>query len=256
FRQSLRISHEISHGAGEANAQLALGMLARRRRQLDRAEECHRRALDLANAAGARRESELAREFLAEVELDPGNGPAGLALIEPALEEARSQAPTGDVVMELTIRLGSALRLVGRREEAHTQLLRGLAMAEAAGDRIEHSIALRELAHLDALQGHASGMESRLRSAAQVFEQLGELYELAVTLAAWAAYRGERTVSVRKRLALEPVADAARRAALIFRQLNVIPPAAEALLSLARLESERERYDQALSLLEQAEQWL
>jgi len=231
-------------------------MLARRRRQLDRAEECHRRALDLANAAGARRESELAREFLAEVELDRGNGPAALALIEPALEEARSQAPQGDVAMELTIRLGMALRLVGRREEAHTQLLRGMAMAEAAGDRIEHAIALRELARLDALRGHASGMESRLHSAAQVFEQLGELYELAVTLGAWAEYLGEMTASVRNRLPLEPVADAARRAALIFRQLNVVPLAAEALLALARLESERECYDQALSLLEQAEQWL
>src|SRR5205814_7570466 len=32
--------------------------------------------------------------------------------------------------------------------------------------------------------------------------------------------------------------------------------AAEAMLTLARLESEREHYDQALSLLEQAEQWL
>ncbi len=256
FRQSLRISREISHASGEANAQLALGLLARRRRQLDRAEEHHRRALELANSSGARREAELAREFLAEVEIDRGNGVAALALIEPALEEARSQAPHGDVTMELTIRLGMALRLLGRTDEAQTQLLRGLALAESAGDRIEHSIALRELAHLDALRGHASGMEARLRAAAAVFEQLGELYELATTLAAWAEDLAVCSASVRNRLPLEPVADAARRAALIFRQLNVVPRAAEALLSLARLESERERYDQAVSLLEQAEQWL
>src|SRR5262249_61507191 len=120
---------------------LALVMLARRRRQLDRAEEHYRRALDLANAAGARRETELAREFLAELEIDRGNGAAALALIEPALEEARSQAPQGDVAMELTIRLGIALRLVRRLEEAHTQLSRGLAMAEAAGARLQYSIA-------------------------------------------------------------------------------------------------------------------
>jgi Nif-specific regulatory protein len=256
FRQSLRISREVSHPAGEANAHLALGMLARRRHQLDRAEEHHRRALELANAAGARREAELAREFLGEVELDRGNGPAALALIEPALEEARSQAPQGDVAMELTIRFGIALRLVGRLDEAQAQLLRGLAMAESAGDRIEHAIALRELARLDAVRGHASGMESRLQAAAQAFEQLGELFELATTLAAWSDDLALLSASVRHRIALEPVADAARRAALIFRQLNVVPLAAESLLSLARLESERERYDQALSLLEQAEQWL
>src|SRR5262245_4836544 len=256
FRRSLRISREISHGAGEASAQLALGMLARRRRQWDKAEELYHVALELSNKVGARREAELAGEFLAEIEIDRGNGPAALALIEPALEEVRAHAPQGDVAMELTIRLGMALRLLGRHDEAHAQLLRGLAMAESSGDRIEHSIALRELARLDALKGHASGMESRLRAATQVFEQLGELYELATTLAAWPEYLGEMATSVRNRIAIEPVADAARRAALIFRQLGVVPRAAESLLSLARLESERERFDQALSLLEQAEQWL
>ncbi len=256
YRHSLRISLELSHAGGEAMALLALGMLARRRRQLDRADDNFRKALELATHAGARREVELAREFMAEVEIDRGNGTAALALIEPALEEARSQAPQGDVTMELTIRLGMALRLVGRHDEAHTQLARGLAMAEAAGDRIEHSIALRELARLDALKGDASSMEARLRGAAQVFEQLGELYELATTLAAWPENLALMSASVRNRLAIEPIADAARRAALIFRQLNVVPLAAESLLALARIESERERYDQALSLLEQAEQWL
>ena len=256
YGHSLRIARELSHSSGEASAQLALGMLARRRRQLDRAEEMFRTALELSTRAGARREIELSREFLAEVELDRGNGPAALALIEPALEHSRVQAPNGDVTMELTIRLGMALRMVGRTAEAHAHLSRGLAMAESSGDRIEHSIALRELARLDALKGDAHTMETRLQAAALVFEQLGELYELATTLAAWAENLALMSSSVRSRLAIEPVADAARRAAVIFRQLNIVPLAAESLLSLARLESERERYDQALSLLEQAEQWL
>src|SRR5262245_62282550 len=65
FRQSLRISRQVSHEAGEAGAELALGMLARRRRQFDRAEELYRHALELANNSGARREAELAGEFLA-----------------------------------------------------------------------------------------------------------------------------------------------------------------------------------------------
>ena len=61
---------------------------------------------------------------------------------------------------------------------------------------------------------------------------------------------------MRLRLPLEPVADAAKRAATLFRQLGVVPLASEALLTLARLETEREHYDQALGLLEQAELWL
>ncbi len=256
FRQSLRIARELSHAPAEAGAQLALGMLARRRRQLERAEELFRAAAELSATSGARREASLAREFLAEVELDRGNGIAALALIEPALEDARVLSPNGDVAMELTIRAGMAMRMTGRIDEAQTMLTKGLAMAESAGDRIEHSIALRELARIDAIRGNASGMEARLRGAALVFEQLGELYELATTLASWPEDMALLSTSIRSRLPLEPVADAARRAAMIFRQLEVVPLAAEAMLSLARLESEREHYDAALSLLEQAEQWL
>ena len=62
--------------------------------------------------------------------------------------------------------------------------------------------------------------------------------------------------SQRMRVTLEPVADAARRAAALFRELGVLPLAAEALLVHARLQAEREHYDAAVSMLEQAEQWL
>jgi hypothetical protein len=99
-------------------------------------------------------------------------------------------------------------------------------------------------------------MEARLGSAVLLFEALGESYELATTLAAWPDCVAALSASARGRVVFEPVADAARRAALLFRQLELVPLAAEALLSLARLERERERFDQALGLLEQAEHWL
>jgi len=256
FRQSHRISIETGHVQGEAVALLALGMLARRRRQIDRADDQFRRALALAHDAGARREQLLAREFLGELEIERGNAAAGLALLEPALEDAIQIAPKGDLAAELATRTGMALLELGRHDDARAQLLRGLMLAESLGDRIEVSIAERSLARLDAATGNLVAAEMHLANAAQCFEQLGENYELAVTLMT----RGEALFlapsSVRLRAALEPIADAARRAAALFRQLGVLPMAAEALLTLARLESEREHYDQALSLLEQAEHLL
>lgn len=256
FRHSLRIAREVGHPTSEAQALLALGMLCRRRRQYDRASEHYERALELARQANAQRETQLAREFLAEIELDRGQGPAALRLLEPALEEAREGAPQGDMVMELETRVGLAMQLVGRLEDAHAHGMKGLALAERLGDRVEHSIALRALARLEAVRGQAAAMERHLRDAAQAFDQLGETYELATTLAEWGEYLLLLPTSTRLRLALDPVGDAARRAAAMFRQLGVVPLAAESLLTLARLESEREHYDQALSLLEQAELWL
>ena len=256
FRHSLRISREVRHAASEAQALLAMGMLARRRRQLERATDFDRQALELAENSGAVREALLAREFLAEIELDRDHGAGALQLLEPALEDAQLRAPQGDLVMELQIRMALALQLAGRPDDAQGFALKGMALAERLGDRVEQAVALRVLARLDAVRGHAAAMESRLRDAAQCFEQLGETYELASTLVHWGECLLLLPASVRLRLPLEPVADASRRGASLFRQLGVVPLAAEALLTLARLESEREHYDQALSLLEQAEQWL
>lgn len=256
FRQSLKISREIGHRSGEAGALLAFGLLARRRRQLGRAEEHFREALQLASLVGATREVGLAREFLAEVELDRGNAAPALALLEPALEDARERAPQGDMTMELSIRTGLALLALERLPEAERHLVNGLALAERLGDRIEHAIAERSLGRLEAARGRAASLEARVRAAAAVFEQLNEVYELATTLASWADALFLLPASARLRVALEPVSDAGKRAAILFRQLGVPALSAETYLSLARLEIEREHFDTASTLLEQAEAWL
>lgn len=256
FRQALRVSRETGHAGFEASALLALGMLARRRRQSDRAEQYFRRALELAARAGASRNVQLAHEFLAELSIDRGDGAAALHELLPALEEVLQYAPAGDMEAELSTRTGMAYALTGDLDRAQQHLLRGWTLAEKLGDRVESAIALRALARVDAQRAHADAMELKLRDAAQVFEQLSEPYELAATLTAWAESLLLLPASERLRRPLEPVSDAVRRATALFRQLGVPARAAEAQLSLARLESERERYDVALGLLEQAEQWL
>jgi transcriptional regulator with GAF, ATPase, and Fis domain/Tfp pilus assembly protein PilF len=256
FRQSLRIAREIGHRGGESAALLALGLLARRRRQFDAAEEQFQRALSLATESASERERLLAREFLGELALDRGDTAAALNYVEPALADALAMAPRGDMAAELETRFGLALLHAGRPDDAQPHLLRGLVLSEELGDRIEVSITERALARMDAMRGDAVGMETKLRAVANAFEQLGETYELALTLETWGELLALLPSSVRMRLPLEPVADAARRASAIFRQLGVIAAAAECILTLARLEAEREHYDQALALLEQAEQWL
>jgi len=77
-----------------------------------------------------------------------------------------------------------------------------------------------------------------------------------VTLASWGELLLNLPSGQRLRVPLEPVADAARRAGALYRELGVVSLAADAILTLARLEAEREHFDQAVSLLEQAEQWL
>ncbi|TMQ71591.1 MAG: tetratricopeptide repeat protein [Candidatus Eisenbacteria bacterium] len=256
FRKSLQIARDTGHRQGEAGALMALGRLMRRRRQLDKAEEGFRRAMVLADEVGAERESALAREFLAEVELDRGNPSAALALLFPALEQARKQAPEGDVVGELEIRIGLALLRMGKVDDGQTHLLRGAIVANALGDQLEQAVAERALARLDAMKGNWAGVESRLRTAAGTFETLSESYELASTLASWGELLSLMPSGLRAQVDLEPVAESSKRAAALFRGLGVLAPAAETYVTMARLQAERERFDQALSHLEQAETWL
>jgi tetratricopeptide (TPR) repeat protein len=219
FRQSLKISREIGHATGEAAALLAFGMLCRRRRQFERAEEHFRGALALASDAGALREVWLSREFLAELELDRGNGLAALTLLEPALADAMDRAPEGDMAAELSIRTGLAMLLLSRYDDARDHLVHGSGLSEKLGDRIEQSIAERGLARLDAARGNAAALETKLHSAAQCFEQLGEVYEREPTRDV-----GEGAVPVAVERApargARASADASRRAATLFRQLG------------------------------------
>ncbi|MGH7742665.1 MAG: tetratricopeptide repeat protein, partial [Candidatus Eiseniibacteriota bacterium] len=256
FRQSLRISLEIGHRGGEAAALMALGLLARRRRQFDVAGEQFQRALELASEAGMERERLLAREFLGDLALDRGDAAAALALLEPALANALEIAPGGDLTNELLTRVGIALLMAGRPVEAEAHLERSAALAALLADPLEQAMVSRALARLEAMRGNAVGFESRLREAIEWFDKLGEVYELAVTLAARSQYLLLLPVSQRMRVALDPAAEAARRSCVLFRQLGLTAAAVETQLTLARLEAERERYDQSLALLEQAEEWL
>ena len=256
FRRSLQISRDTGHLVGEAMALLAQGRLHRRKRQLVKAEEHFRRALSLSEQCGAERESALAMEFLAEIEIDRGNPAAAVALMESTLTQARLRAPEGDLVGELEIRLGLALSHLGRIDEARDHLLAGSLIMQRLGDRLEEAICERYLARIEAQCGNAGLMEAKLRAAAQCFEQLGEQYELALTLAQWGEFLLLLPSGTRSQVVLDPVAEASRRAAALFREFGVPSLAAEAYLALARLEAERENFDQGLSLLEQAETWL
>jgi len=256
FRQALRIARELGHAQQEAAVLLATGHLARRRRQFDRAEEQFGKALQLASQSGARREIVLANEFMGELSLDRGDADAAAVRFRRGLEEVRTFAPTGDLAAELETRLGLAEVRLGKPERARAHAMRGAELAEQLGDRLEHAIAGRVMALVEAASGNVPAMEARLRASADCLEGLGENYELALTLATWPEAVLLLPASARLRVPVEPVADAARRAAAIFRQFHTVPLAAQSLVWLARIEAEREQYDQALAQLELAEQWL
>ena len=263
FRQSLKIARETGHAQSEAAALLALGMLmpppppvrARRRAFPQRARRWRRRCAPCASSCWR-------AEFLGELALDRGDArrrpwrcssprSRGRSNLAPAGRPRRGAATTASAWRSST--LGQ------RRRPAQAHLLRGVALCEQLGDRIEQAIAdARARAARGAARGNPSALEFKIRGAAQCFESLSETFELATTLGdvgeTCCAAAVERS---RLRLSLEPVGEAAQRARRRCSASSASCRRRPRRCSrCARLETERERYDQALSLLEQAEQWL
>src|SRR5439155_1239760 len=90
-----------------------------------------------------------------------------------------------------------------QNDEAEEHLARGAALAEQLGDRVERALAERARGRLDAVRGDADAMGAKLRAAAQCFDELGETYELAVSLSAQGEYLFLLPASTRVRLPLE-----------------------------------------------------
>jgi transcriptional regulator with GAF, ATPase, and Fis domain/Tfp pilus assembly protein PilF len=256
FRRSLQIFAETGDRLGESQSWLARGLIYHRRRQFEQAEESFRAGLNLSVQNGYRREHALAREFLGELALERGAAGEALRLLESALADMTEIAPEGDVVLELLSRLGRAQLAAGDLEHADQNLRRAAILATRLQDKLEGGSVDRVRGMLAARRGDAAKLDEHMRAAVQVFEELGDRYELAVALLAWADSVLALPPGARRRAMQDSIGDGAKRAATLFRQLGVLPLAAEALLVLARWEAERERYDQALGLLEQAETWI
>jgi Nif-specific regulatory protein len=256
FRHSLQIFTETGNHLGESQARLALGLIQARRRRYEQAEEWFRSGLHLAAQYAYRREHALAQEFLGELALERGAPGEAQPLLESALADMTAVAPDGDVVLELLSRLGRVYLAQGDPARAEECLHRAGLLAERLQDKLEAGAVERTLGRLAARRADPAALEQHMRAAVQGFEELGERYDLALSLLAWGEGVLELPTPARRRAMTESVADGLKRAATLFRQLDVLPFAAEAILVLARWEAERERYDQALALLEQAEGWL
>ncbi len=256
FRRSIQTFSETGNHLGESQAGMALGLIHQRRRHWPQAEESFRRGLQLSARYGYRREHALAREFLGELLLERGELEESRRLLESALADISEVAPDGDVALELLTRLARVHLAQGSLDLAEQSLDRASELGARLQDKLESAVVERVRARLAAQRGDAATVERHVRAAAQSFDEIGERYELALTLLCWGESVLVLPAGSRLRAMGEPLNDGLKRAATLFRQLGVLPLAAEALLVLARVESQRERYDQALALLEQAEAWL
>jgi len=151
--------------------------------QLDRADECERRAIEFARQGGSEHLAALARLGRADVSLRGGDA----ALAEAgARHAAQSFAALGDAINQAdALRLAGAACLArGDHEAARAALDSALALARARGSALHEAEALRTRAELARARGDEGAARCDATAAMAVFEQLGAA-EDAERLRAW-----------------------------------------------------------------------
>jgi tetratricopeptide (TPR) repeat protein len=145
--------------------------------QLDRADECERRAIEFARQGGSAPLVLLARLGRAEVCLRAGD--ATLAEVR-AREARRGFAALGDAINQADAlrTIGASLTAQGRFEAASEALDTALALARTHHSVLHEAETLRARAELRARSGDEGLAETDARAALAIFERLGAVHEV------------------------------------------------------------------------------
>jgi len=181
FRAATRLLEDVDAEVSLCRAAIAQGNTHRLLREFRQARKRLLQAYEDASRLRLSREEALALEFLGDVCLDEDQVDKARRYYSRALAIGRSIAPEGDVVMEVLRRQGQCLVRLGRMNEALTVLGRALTLARRQGDRCEEGVIRRTLCEALLGLGDLESAAEYIQQSAQLLEEVGARYELALT---------------------------------------------------------------------------
>jgi DNA-binding NtrC family response regulator/Tfp pilus assembly protein PilF len=156
---------------------LARGWLERVEGRPDEAEKLFAEALDKSLAEGFLREEALSREFLGDVAFDRGQVDRAAESYRAALALGERQAPAGDIVSEVQRRIAETEIVRGRLEAAEAAIERASLVCQLLDDRYETAVLQRVRGQLATAQGRREEAAQFLRTAVNLFGEMGERFE-------------------------------------------------------------------------------
>jgi len=227
--KSLELFRSVQHPAGVSWALSELGILYSQRGQIEKAKDYLIAARDYVRGFGLHREEYFAAVALGRALLDAGRWQEALEPLEEAVASTKSRAPEGDLACEARTVYAECLAAAGRKIEAREQALAATDLASKLAGRYEEGAAHRALGIVADGAVAARAFERALKT----LRELGDDYEIAVTLAAYGRFLAESG----------PAAQEGRRARMllveahaIFDRLGAARWAATLEEDLARLE--------------------
>ncbi|MFN8177659.1 MAG: sigma 54-interacting transcriptional regulator [bacterium] len=163
------------------SARLAASRALREAGRLEAARELVDGALEIAKTSERERDHVLVLEDLGDLDLLAGRTRQALERYRVAWRRAETIAASGDLVAELGWRVGSALLELGDTEGSRPWIERSLVVAEKAGERKEHALALRARGIWHARTGREAEARQDLDGALETLETLRVPFEIGRT---------------------------------------------------------------------------
>lgn len=163
------------------SARLAASRALRESGRLEAARELVEGALEIAKTSERERDHVLVLEDLGDLDLLSGRTRQALERYRIAWRRAETIAAHGDLVAELGWRIGAALLELGDTEGSRPWIERSLVVAEKAGERKEHALALRARGVWHARTGREAEARLDLETALASLESLRVPFEVGRT---------------------------------------------------------------------------
>jgi two-component system response regulator HydG len=182
YVQAEQVFQQMADGVQLARIGIAIGNIARLKREFESAGTLLEAALNRSRIHGAGREEVLALEFLGELEADrEQHGPA-IERYQRALSLAERIAPEGDLIVELERRRAESLAALGRLDEAGRACERARRLARSTDDRLEYALTHRVSGAIAQTAGRRAEAIQCFTTAVHLLGECRERFELGRTL--------------------------------------------------------------------------
>ncbi len=191
LNKSLDLFRSVEHPAGVSWALSELGILYGQRGDFENAKDYLVGARDYVRGHGLHREEYFAIVALARMLVDAGRWQEALASIEEAVSVTDCHAPAGDLACEARTVYAECLAAAGRGDEARGQAQAAARLAMDHAGRYEEGAAQRALGIVSDGDAATEAFERSLKT----LRDLGDDYEIALTLARYGDHLAERAVT-------------------------------------------------------------
>jgi Nif-specific regulatory protein len=244
FHDSIKQNEIVENQTSICRNLLSLGYMAQLQRKFNQAHDYYRKACDIIQKKGLKREKAIYHEYSGELAKDQRNTGEASHHLSFAIHLGEEIAPQSSLLCQ-SYRILAQLQVnAGKLDLAESSCQKSLQVSKSLSEKLEEGIVYRVLGEIYALRNNRKLSLDYFNLSISHLEKIGSKFELAKT------YLEAGNSGV-----LEPqdALDLLKKAKRIFRELKVNYYLSLTEFALAKAEFENEDYDRSIEFLNRCE---